>query len=200
MAPTKSRVQFKELVPERPSHISVQEHCFLSDRFATIEDQYDTFETDPSQPWVQKALFVDCMGQKGKTHAETNAYLCGSLGYPKFAVWKYIRVNFEDWYDLRTVRGFCQRTTLCLSKHDSEIVWRGALSTMQPYLPRGGANKIRSILKQGKIEFWPWLEARLSPTVIRPTDWFHAELTDKHGTFPGKIRGKVILGPYMFRL
>jgi hypothetical protein len=198
MAP-KTRVQFKELVPELHRQTRWQDYPLLEDKFATIEDQYDTFETDASHPWTKKALFVDCIGRNGKTQAETNAYIGGSLGYPRYAIWKYIRVNFEDWYDLRTVRSFCNRTTLCLFMGGCQPIWEGTLSTMQPYLPRGGADKIRSILKQGKIEFWPWLEARLAPTVVQPTEWYKVDLSDKYGTFSGKIRGKVILGPYMFK-
>jgi hypothetical protein len=199
MAP-KTRVQFKELVPELHRQMQVRDYPFIKDRFATIEDQYDTFETDANHPWTKKALFVDCMGQSSKTQAETNAVLSGSLGYPRCAIWKYIRVNFEDWYDLRTVKGFCRRTTLRLALHDGRPIWEGTLSTMQPYLPRGGADKLKASIRQGEITFWPWLEARLAPTIIQPTDWYQVELTDKYGTFPGKVRAKVILGPYMFGL
>ena len=191
MAP-KTRVQFKELVPD--AH---RAYPFLADKRGTIEDQYDTFETGKPFVWDVNRLFCLPQGQQGRTHADTNAQIAGMLGMPRYAVWTYLRVFFEDWDD---GRAFCARTTLQLANScGSKIIWRGTLSTMSPYLPRGGADKLRSVLRNGRVQFWPWIEAKIAPTLIDAHDPFSVELQDNSGGYRGKVRGKVILGPYIFR-
>ena len=168
----------------------------------TIQPLYDTAVFQPGDHWLEKILFIEPVGHSGKTQAETNMPLSGQLGFPIWARWSYLRLDFEQYSSLDDIRSITG-ASIQLVTGQCEPVFTAAVSTLRPYLPRGGAQRIKRSIRSGEIKFWPWLEFRMEPLYIDSTTSFHVRIQRRSDSrffdplYP--VRIKVSLGPYLYR-
>jgi len=151
-----------------------------------------TWYLDWEKSWSKPEQSTDSAGPK--TSRDTNFMVSGSLGYPLYAYWTWMKVVFERWDNPSDAAEVLTtgEIRLTIGTHSRVI----PLSNMTPILPDGADKDFgKKISKSGF--FWPWLKLDVGPYFVSSTHIVDGRLRVK-GIRAGRVQGKVILGPTLY--
>lgn len=172
----------------------------------TFDPKYDTFEMSQSDKPVSIHLFQTYPGSpdvntgRPKSQSECNMTQAGMLGMPLGAKWEWVRLFIEDFGSPEDVRSMISRCYMDVITGSQTIARKIAFGAMTPVLPKGGKEIAEQWIKDGVVKVWPWLQAALPLIGIHYCESFRVSIySDEPVNFSGVIRGKIFLGPWLYR-
>lgn len=172
----------------------------------TFDPKYDTFEISDGNKPVSIHLFQTYPGAndvntgKPRNWSECNMTQAGQLGMPLGAKFEWVRLFVEDFVNPADVRMMLSKCYMDVITGSQTTARKLSLSAMVPVLPKGGNKIIEKWIKDGVVKVWPWLQAALPMVGVNPHEPFRVSIySDEPLAFSGVVRGKVFLGPWLYR-